>query len=263
MKRLILPAAILMFVPLLAPTAEAHPAPYPHRHVRHVRRVRVYHPPPRRVIIEESPPPVVVEKRPVVVREQREDDYQMLGIGLRLSTATLEGDKVGLTDAENPAMAGVGVQLRSRFDKHLGLELAFDHLSGGDGDFTQTTMPLTLSLTYHLLPESRLQPYFLAGGGVQFTRLSYLDDRYAIDSTEIVGQIGGGVEVFLSKSFSLHADLRGQTVFKNLDTQEIIREDCLSQVGGMSGFCDNIHDADPNDKANLGLQLQVGASLYF
>lgn len=265
MKALILPLAALMVLPLVGSSAEAHPAPFPHRHTYKERRVRVYHPPPRRVVVIEEEPVTVVrrKKRRRVVHEEPRDDYQLLGVGLRLSTATLEGNKLGLSDNENPTMGGIGVQLRSRFDKNLGLELAFDALTGGGDDYTQSTFPITLSLTYHFLPESRLQPYVLAGGGVTFTRLSYLDGAYAIDSAELTGQLGGGLEIFLSRSLSLHADLRGQTVLKNLDEQAVIRQDCLTRTGGMQGFCDGIHRADPNDKANLGIQLQVGASLYF
>ena len=71
------------------------------------------------------------------------------------------------------------------------------------------------------------------------------------------------MEFFLTRSLSVHADARLQTVFKDLDTQAKIRDDCLLSSGSKTGFCDGIHAADPNDKMNVGDLLQAGASLYF
>ena len=119
------------------------------------------------------------------------------------------------------------------------------------------------SLTYHFFEKSRIQPYVLAGAGVHFTQMDYLEGRYAIDTVELAGQLGAGLEIFLTRDISLQADLRGQTIFKNLDEQAKIRDDCVTQIGDMSGFCDRIHGADPNDKMNLGLTFQVGANYYF
>ena len=42
-----------------------------------------------------------------------------------------------------------------------------------------------------------------------------------------------------------------------------IRDDCLHNVGTMTGFCDGINRADPEDKLNVGVQFQLGANLYF
>ncbi len=261
--------AALAILPATASEAQAHPAPYPHRHVyRPAPRVR-YHAPvvrvrrPPVVIVEEPAPVTVVRRPPPTEQPARPEPQQLLGVGLRLSSASIEGSKAGLSADENPTMGGIGLQVRSRFDRHLGLELSIDSLGGSGEDFEQSTVPVMAALTYHLFPESRLQPYVLGGLGVHFTRLSYLEGKYAIDSADLAGQLGGGLELFLSRSLSLHADLRGQTIFNNLDSQERVREDCLAQVGNLQGFCDGIQRADAEDKMNLGLQLQAGATLYF
>lgn len=292
-KALLLSLALIMMVPVTAATtsASAHPGPRGHYHRYHHRahKVRVRYRPhfvpvyrPRRrpvVVVTPAPPPVlIVEEPPVrtivrrpaeparaVPRKKAREHRTLSGIGLRLSGATVEGEKVGLSTAENPAMGGIGVQFRTRFGERqsLGLELAADVISGSGDNFDQRTIPVMASLTYHLLPNSRIQPYGIAGVGVHFTRLEYLDGQYNIDLTELAGQLGAGVEIFLTKNISINADIRAQTIFKNLDTQEKIRTDCLHQVGSLTGFCDNIHSADPEDKVNLGVQLQAGATWYF
>ncbi len=286
-RTLLLSLAALMALPLVAGEAMAapdhrgphwrqgrrdvHVHAYKPRRRRRRRPVVVVHgpPPPPVIIVREGPPPATVMRREparVVVKrrkKRRQRQRSLLGIGLRGVGAMAEGEKVGLSTAENPTMGGAGLQLRGRLGKSLGLELAVDVLSGQGDNFEQQTVPVTASLTYHLFPRSRLQPYVLAGGGVSFTRLKYLGGRYNIDSTELIGQLGAGLEFFLTKHISLHADLRGQTVMKNLDEQAKIRTDCLNRVGDMVGFCDGINAADPDDKVNLGLQLQAGASWYF
>ncbi|PIE21005.1 MAG: hypothetical protein CSA66_00195 [Proteobacteria bacterium] len=294
-KALLLSVAAAMLLPLgMTSSAIARPSPHPHyrsgsRH-RVYRRARRAHrpyvrvpvyrprrapvvvvtpppppvvvvepPPPRRVVVRRSEPAVVARPAPAPEPEQR----TLLGVNVRLSGASLEGEKVGLSSAENPTMGGAGVALKARFDESFGFELSVDGL-GSDGEqVDQTTVPVMGSLTYHLFPNSRVQPYGLVGAGVHFTRLSYLDGRYNHDITEFAGQIGAGVEVFLTEHLAISADLRAQTVFKDLDTQAKIRTDCLNQVGSMTGFCDNIHDADPGDKVNLGVQFQAGATWYF
>jgi hypothetical protein len=281
-------------VPLGASTAIAHPADFPHTHApraKHVRVVRKRHRryvpvyrPRRRPVVVVTPPPVVIYEEPeviyerpapTVIRRRRQEvavsqpakrakkERALLGLGLRISGATLDGEKIGLSSAENPTMGGIGLQLRTRFGKSLGMEFSAEILSGEGDEFEQRTIPVMASLTYHLFPRSRIQPYVLAGAGLHFTRLSYLGGKYNIDSTELAGQLGAGVEIFLTKNFAIHGDLRAQTVFKNLDTQAKIRTDCLNQVGNQVGFCDNIHSADPDDKFNIGLQFQAGASWYF
>ena len=179
--------------------------------------------------------------------------------------ASTSGEKVGISTAENPTMGGVGVHLRGRFSEDFGLELSADFLSGSasDRDLEQSTIPLMAGLTWHILPTSRLQPYLIAGLGVHFTRLSYLGGDYAIDISELAWQFGGGVEFFISENLALHADIRMQTVVKNLDTKEQIAQDCLKTAGSNQGFCDNIHFTSPDDKVNLGVSLSAGMSWYF
>lgn len=289
-KALLLTLAALLMVPLIgAESASAHPGPYRHYHGWGVYRPRprpvpVYRPRRRPIIVvpapvvvrpapvyvvEEAPPEpaVTVVRRPEPAREAKRRqpvDDSMFGLGIRLSGATLDGEKLGLSSAENPTMGGFGLDLRYRFNgSGFGLELSADLLGASADDFDQTTIPVMASMTYHFFRHSRLQPYALLGVGVHFTELSYLNGRYKYDMSELAGQAGVGLEVFITRHLSLNADVRFQTIFKDLDTQASIRTDCLHQVGDQVGFCDGIHGADPEDKMNLGVQLQAGATWYF
>ncbi len=241
--------------------------------------VVVYEPAPRRVVIVHEEPPVVVRRAPpmvaqapepvapVAVVEEPENPYarDFLGVGVHLVGATVEGEKVGLSTAENPSMGGFGLQLRGRFSDAFGIELSADYLTGSadSGDLDQTTIPLMAGLTWHPMPTSRLQPYLIAGVGVHLSRLEYFGGDYNIDLTELAGQLGGGLEFFLTENIALNADLRAMTVFKNLDTKEKIATDCVRTVGTQSGFCDNIHFPGAEDKVDVGVQLRAGVSWYF
>lgn len=242
--------------------------------------VVVYEPAPRRVVVvREAPPeeyvaraparkaPVeeVVAPAPAAVPEPSPYERDFLGVGVHFVGAAVEGEKVGLSTAENPSMAGAGVQIRGRFSDSFGLELSADFLGGSasSGDLEQTTVPLMAGLTWHPLPTSRLQPYAIAGVGVHLTRLSYFGGDYNIDLAELAGQLGGGLEFFITENIALNADIRAMTVFKNLDTKEKIATDCVRSVGNQSGFCDNIHFTGAEDKVDIGVQLRAGVLWYF
>ncbi len=292
MKRLIAaPLAALMLVGLASTAALAHRAPYRHYHSHYRgrayhrrasyrvyvprRRAYIYQPapvviapppivvaPPPPVVMAAPPPPVVVRSRPLVARRPSLDDSRV-GLGLHATGSILAGDKAGVDSAENSPLAGAGLSLKLRMDRHWALELSADALTASKADFTQTTVPLMANVMYYFRPASALQPYVTAGIGLHQTSLAYLDGRYKYDMSELAGQLGGGVEFFLTRSLSIHADARLQSVLKDLDTQAKIRDDCLATSGSKTGFCDGIHAADPNDKMNVGVLLQAGASLYF
>jgi len=287
-------------VVLDAPQASAHPAPYQHYHTHNRRpqvyvpaRPRVYRAPRRAVIIREpapvvivpqrrrvivtQPPPVVVHRpapvvvtrpAPVVVtqrrvrQQRRQRDRMYFGVGLRA------GGNLNLDGDEMFTLGGAGLTLNARFTRHWGLELSADFQGGEfvnqDGaQFSQLTVPVMAGLTYHFMPNSRFQPFIVAGAGVHFTSLDYLDGRYKYDLVQAVGQVGAGAEFFITRWLSLKADVRFNMVFNDIDQQARIRNDCLSSQGGMVGFCDGINSADPNDKVDAGLTFNLGANIYF
>ena len=247
----------------IAATASAQYRPYYRGYYR--QRVIVVEPPPR---IYVAPPPVYVAPPPVHVMQPapvyRAND--VLGVGLRISGTGLEGSKLGLSDMENPAMFGFGLQLRSHVSHHWGLELSADWLHGSDEEqgFSQTTVPVMLSALLFLFPDSAINPYGLFGGGVHFTTLSYDDGAFEHHILEVAGQLGFGVQVKLGDSFAIHGDLRFLSVYKNLGNTTQISNECLqSKAGGQKGFCPNLQSMDPEDKFNVGAQFQAGATYFF
>jgi len=283
-KKIALALSGLAMIPFLGTTASAHPVPFPHYHprvhvhrsaktviVRPTRRIVIRERGPRTVIVRERPSRVIVrEARPrrVIVRERvstfdNGPQEQLLGVGLRASTSSLGGVKLGLDSSENPVMGGAGIILKAKLDRNWGLELSLDAMTGIGDDFSQTTVPVMGSITYNLLPESRIQPYVLAGLGANLTTLEYMDGKFRYNMAEFAGQVGAGLEIFLTPTLSIQGDLRAQTVIKNLETQSEIRDDCLTTVGSKTGFCSGINDATVNDKINLGVTAHVGANIYF
>lgn len=248
----------LLGVLIAAPTAMAD-----EEHPYHPPRYRVYK--RKRVIVVPPPPPprrevVVVEREPTPAPKK-----SLLGIGIRVSGAALDGTKINLGDFENPVMGGLGIQLRSMVSRHWGLELAADWLQSDDADtgFTQRTFPVMLSAMFFLFPDSAINPYGLAGAGVQFTTLSYMDGQFEHQILEVAGQLGVGVQVKLGEHFALHADIRFLTVYKNLGSATEIANECLSSRAGRTGFCTGLQNLDTEDKFNLGAQFQAGATYYF
>lgn len=229
----------------------------------------VYVAPPPPVYVEAPPRPVYVAPvRPVqVVQPRHEMHYQseLLGVGLRVGGVALDGTKLGLSDVENPAMGGIGLQLRSRVSEHWGLELSADWLrgSGDDDGYTQTTIPVMLSALVYLFPSSAINPYGLFGGGVHFTNLSYMDGQFEHHILELAGQLGLGVQVKFGERFAIHGDVRFLTVYKNLGSTTQVSGECLKSLGGQKGFCQGLNQVDSNDKFNIGAHFQAGASYYF
>jgi len=250
LRRVALPALVAALAMVVPATAGAHRAIYHHHH-------HYVAPPP-------PPPPVYYEPpAPAQPLTPSEADQLLLGIGIRVSGIAFEGYKLHISDLENPVMGGVGLQFRSKFSRHWGLELAADYLRGADDNFVQWTIPVTLSAMFFLFPDSRINPYGLFGGGVFFTRMEYQDGLFEHDIIEAAGLLGAGVQVRLGDSFAIHADLRFMGVWKNLDDEVTIRSECLSAVGSQRGFCNNLSSLDTDDKFNAGLQFQAGATYFF
>jgi hypothetical protein len=180
----------------------------------------------------------------------------MLGIGLRLSGVTVDGEKLNLATVENPTMGGLGLQFRGKVSSHVGLELAMDVLYGQTDDMRQTTVPVTLSALYYFIPRGTFKLYGLLGGGVHFTKLEY-NFGMRHDLAEIAGQAGGGIELRLSRDFSINADMRFIGLYKNIDEMSSIQSKCISHTGMQ---CGGITDTD---RFNVGAQFMAGANFYF
>lgn len=233
--------------------AVVHRAPVSYRPVVAHAVSRPVHVVERRTVYTAAPvvhTAVMAEPAP---RRLAEPGWNMgLAVGIRPSAVLLEGQKLALSRLENPTMGGLGLVVRADVSPSFSLELGFDYLVGGEGDFRQRTMPLMLSGMFYFFPEARLNPYVLAGAGVHITELSYRNGADLHELWEVAGQIGGGVRVRLTDALELFGDVRGLGVYKNLSA--VSYSDC-----GYGG-CGPV---DPNDRFNLGAQFSAGLAYRF
>ena len=194
---------------------------------------------------------------------ENEEIFTPLSVGLRLSGVGMEGHTLFLSDFENPAMAGLGAHLRTQIADGLSLQLSADALIGQKKSYTQIQIPIALSVLYHFLPHSRLQPYLLAGTGIQMTQLRYLDGAFKHNFNEALGQVGAGLELWLTKKLSFGTDVRLLGFYKDLGSRSEIASSCEGSAASQSGFCSKISSIDTNDHFNGGIQFMAGFSYRF
>jgi hypothetical protein len=132
----------------------------------------VYQPPPPRVMVRPPPPP------PYDYAPPREPISRHQEWGLNLH---LEGATIGHGTAGDAGMGGGGLGLRFKPTRYFGIETDVDFVGGRDyqGDSRSETASHVTS--------------------------SQLDEHYGYFG----GQIGGGLELRLSRNFALNVDLRG------------------------------------------------------
>jgi len=195
-------------------------------------------------------------------RVSRPHEESMLGVGLRLSGVTVDGQKLNLATVENPTMWGAGLQLRGKVSPNVGLELAGDVISGRADEMNQTTVPLMLSMMYYVVPEGKMRLFGMLGGGVHLTKLEY-DRGFRHDLVEVAGQAGGGLELRLSRDFAITSDLRFLGVYSNVGSTTSVQNDCIQSVGNQAGFCNGLSNLNADDKFSMGAQFMVGANMYF
>ncbi len=220
----------------------------------------------RRVVVHSGPPVVetvryVPARRTAVTHKQyarRPVEDRMLGIGIRFSGVAVDGEKLNLGSVENPTMGGLGLQIRGKVSPNVGLELATDVLYGETDVMDQTTVPITLSAMYYLIPRGKFKLYGLLGGGVHLTKLEY-HNGFRHDLVEIAGQAGAGMELRFTPDFGLSADLRFIGLYKNIESESSIESKCM----GLSGVTINCSGVKQADKFNAGAQFMVGANMYF
>jgi len=130
----------------------------------------------------------------------KNDNGEILGNGTKLSIGENARPSFTLTYM---ATQNIGVELLGA------LPFQHDIRASGLGNIGKAKhLPPTLSLQWHFLPESTIQPY--VGVGVNYTR--FFDEQSGLgklkidDSWGIAGQIG--VDVKLSDRWFLNADVR-------------------------------------------------------
>jgi hypothetical protein len=163
----------------------------------------VYAPPPVYPPPAPAPAPVVT----IVNNPPAKPDFvERFGFG-----ATVEG----LFTVDNGDNKGFGIlgQLRYRVARHLGLELMAGYeRSHTAQDQLHTDVPVTFGLLIPFIgPEHILSPYLVGAAGLNFADLRLIDGAtLQLDDsrTQLVGQVGGGLELRLGQHFALNGDVR-------------------------------------------------------
>lgn len=195
--------------------------------------------------------------------------------GVRLLGEAMKDDKLHLGDVdEHPWLGGIGLQMRNRLSSHISLEVALDYVTGqsnpgtvvlaaGDSKtlpdtFRQTSVPLSVSLLGHLFRDAVLDPYVLAGVGVQWTSLDYADSVFQTSLTETFGQLGVGIQLWLGRRAAVHVDLRSLAVLQNFGATTDLVAECRN-----TSYCTGTDRVPkPEDKVNFGLQGTAGLTFY-
>lgn len=163
-------------------------------------------PPPQEVVVVTTPPPPpqrIIIERPAAVERDLDISLALRTVGIsygdtELASGTLDGEDVG----------GVGLALRVGLDNHWGIEVAADFAGGSSADAQVQMMPVTVSLLARLFPDSILDLYGIAGGGIHYTKVDY---RLPAGDTTYMrwgGHVGGGAELALTRHILLTADVR-------------------------------------------------------
>jgi hypothetical protein len=106
-----------------------------------------------------------------------------------------------------------GAQARLHFLKYLAAEgsITFHENRYQGGDARVTQYPVQVSGMFYPIPDGQFRPYIVAGAGWYYTRITYTGSLSGISNqTEHVfgGHAGAGLELFLSPTTSLDADIR-------------------------------------------------------
>jgi len=130
-----------------------------------------------------------------VIRQRRPSETH-LGLGVAASGFSWTGSEEG----------GGVAHLRIRSSGHVTWEFALGVLGGKDeAGISRHDVPATVGL--YLYPwNSTLAPYFVAAGGGNFVHEDFKGAK--LDASQIMGALGGGLELRLGQHFTVGADLR-------------------------------------------------------
>jgi hypothetical protein len=166
----------------------------------------------------------------------------------------------GLLSVDTGANTGMGFmgQLRYRAARHLSLELMSGYERSSDqSGALRTDVPVTFGLIVPILgPEHIFTPYLVAAGGVNFADLHMIDTPgFKLDDTrtQIVGQVGGGLELRLGRHFALNGDVRLEGRWNTRAAGDDVRTSTVKIDGQpVTPIADSV-----------GVRIGVGGTVYF
>ena len=162
----------------------------------------------------------------------------------------MEDTALSVETFEGATLAGIGGYLRAKVDKNWGIEVSADVLGASESAYDQVTLPVMVGLMAHLFPDSTLDIYGIAGGGILFTEIDYTrtaSNQASRESyTQGAAQLGGGLEIDLG-ALELIGDIRWLIIQSRPERDQSIRD---------AAPLDNV-DQDSDDFTNA-LQFTLG-----
>jgi hypothetical protein len=199
------------------------------------------------------PPPPQVQPPPLrsydYVPPLRHPTETRIGLGLAGTGFNWHGSEEG----------GATAHLRLRSSEHVTWEFALGAMGGKDEfGIDRHDVPATFGL--YLYPwASAFAPYFVAVGGANFVHQEL--DGSKIDDTQLLGALGGGLELRLGHHFAVGADLRYQWRWRT-DRRNDMPSGTITQPSpGMAGTAivpTLVHVGDEK-----GAAYNVTATYYF
>jgi hypothetical protein len=163
-------------------------------------------PPPPAPIYEPLPPPpppappprpVYAAPTPVVAMSvpPAEAPLPHWGLGIRGGLTSLGGEQYG----------AIGGHLRYRPTNHISLDLGVERMQLRKGESDRIDVPVTIGAQFYFLHDT-FAPYLLVDIGANFASQNGggLSDK----ANQVVGHIGGGLELRLARNFTVSGDVR-------------------------------------------------------
>lgn len=245
----IIPAPPAGSQPMYAPPMYAPPPYAPQTYVP-----PVYAPPAPRVFVQPyAQPPRVLTPRALRKARPLPPRGPSVAIGLRASMLGVSSQQVF---GEDVNLWGAGLMVRFRSQGRFGFELGLDAMRAeiGNGAFTRTSYPFTVSPMFYLFqnrPDTHFNIYAVAGFGLMADDIGLYQgspNQLSQQFWELIGQAGGGVELRF-KRLALFGDVRA--VGMVLDD---------SSPAGL--YYQNV-DSGPIPASSSGYKVNVGALLWF
>ena len=142
-------------------------------------------------------------------------------------------------DADSGTLSG-GVQVRAHLSPIFALEGSIDYRRSTFGDTVVDVYPVQASLLAYLLPDARLTPFILGGGGWYYTHVRPPHER---TQYRFGPHAGAGLKLSLNRFWSIDGS------YRYLWTRDIKSEDLAHPAG--RNFSDN------------GFMLTAGLNYHF
>jgi hypothetical protein len=197
---------------------------------------RYYAPPP-------APVPTVVAPLP-----QAEEPLKWFGIGVRGGLTAVQGGEQYL---------GIGGHLRLRPSKHFALDLAAERMSSRKGEVHRIDVPVTLGGQFYIL-HGTVAPFLVADIGVNFARASAEGYTLSSEAKQLVGRVGGGIELRLGRHVTLSADAR-YVARQRFDKEK----DVLVPAGGQTADGTYFAPTSPKIGNEHGAEFRLIGTVYF